>query len=80
MCTFDERVHECGHYKKTLSNPCDDAKKNKEVCSSSSVSSSTTGAMCSFDGCDKKAEPKREGPAGRSDGDFNSMMIDWDEY
>ena len=64
MCEFKSRVSSCGHYKTTLWNPCDDAKRNKTPCnvSNSSDGSSTTGGMCYLPGCDKKPGGKREGP------------------
>ena len=41
-----------------------DAKKKKKPCdySSSSEDSSTTGGLCSLEGCDKKPGSKRDGP------------------
>lgn len=62
MCTFTTRVHRCGHYTKSLSTPCESAKKKKEACDGDSGNSSTTGGWCSFSGCDKKAGGHREGP------------------
>ena len=62
MCTFTLRVHSCGHYKKSLKMPCDDAKKKKEVCDSGSEDSSTTGMFCYFTDCDGEAGGVREGP------------------
>lgn len=64
MCEFKSRVRSCGHYKTTLWNPCDNAKRNKTPCDvpSSSEDSSTTGGMCYLSGCDRKPTGKREGP------------------
>lgn len=55
-------LYTCGHYSKTLHQPCDEAKKKKEVCSSGNVTSSTTGAKCSYYGCNKKVDGRRDGP------------------
>ncbi|ORX95373.1 hypothetical protein BCR34DRAFT_199168 [Clohesyomyces aquaticus] len=62
MCTFLTRVHSCGHYTKTLSKPCEDAKKSQKVCSSGSEDSKTTGGLCYLGGCDMKPNVRREGP------------------
>jgi len=63
MCSFTIRVFSCGHYTKSLRNPCGPAKKKQEVCDSGSEDSKTTGMYCSYDGCDKKAGGRREGPS-----------------
>jgi hypothetical protein len=62
MCKFQTRVHSCGHYEKTLLQPCEDAKKAEEPCSSGSEDSKTTGGLCYISGCDKKPGLCREGP------------------
>ncbi|KAL3459611.1 hypothetical protein BJX64DRAFT_200654 [Aspergillus heterothallicus] len=64
MCSFTVRVHNCGHYRKTLKKPCGDAKRDKKLCRSGNTEdASTTGTPhCGIAGCDKKAGLKREGP------------------
>ncbi|KAI3342006.1 hypothetical protein F4824DRAFT_271105 [Ustulina deusta] len=70
MCIFTIRVHTCGHWRKSLKNPCDDAKEKKEVCDSGSEDSKTTGMLCYEDGCDKE-------PGGRRDGPGKAHSICW---
>lgn len=55
-------MYSCGHYKKSLRQPCNDAKEKEEVCDSGSKVSSTTGAFCYFTACDGEAGGVREGP------------------
>ncbi|KAL4915064.1 hypothetical protein BDW62DRAFT_213022 [Aspergillus aurantiobrunneus] len=82
MCRFTVRIHNCGHYRKALSQPCKDAKRDKKVCRSGNTEdASTTGtAHCGIYGCDKKAGLKREGPGARTDGGFDEDDVDWDDY
>ncbi len=96
MCKYQTRVHSCGHYEKTLLQPCDDAKKAEKVCSSGSEDSKTTGGLCYISGCDKKPGGRREGPGkliiwqsqgntniktdDRTDGGFNPDDIDWSAF
>ncbi|KAF2191721.1 hypothetical protein K469DRAFT_555312 [Zopfia rhizophila CBS 207.26] len=80
MCTFLTRVHSCGHYVKTLSLPCDNAKKSKEVCDSGSEDSKTTGGLCYLFGCDRKPGIRREGPGDHTDGGFDPEDIDWSAF
>lgn len=65
MCSYDVRVHSCGHYTKEYKpgSPCDTAKQNKRACSGSENQVST-GGLCYLPECDKKASLKREGPGG----------------
>ncbi|KAI1451568.1 hypothetical protein F4805DRAFT_85793 [Annulohypoxylon moriforme] len=62
MCYYFIRVYNCGHYKKTLTSPCKDAKKNQVPCPGGNQSASTAAAWCPWPGCDKKAGICREGP------------------
>ncbi|KAK3332878.1 hypothetical protein B0T19DRAFT_112832 [Cercophora scortea] len=62
MCNFFLRVYTCGHYKKTLSNPCEPAKRKQEARESGNEVSVTTGLFCYRDGCDREAGGCREGP------------------
>lgn len=62
MCTYLTRVSRCGHYSKELDVPCKKAKKDKEPCDTESGTAATTGGECYISGCDKKPNPKREGP------------------
>lgn len=71
MCTFTTRVSRCGHYTKSLSTPCSDAKKKKEVCDGGSEVSSTTGGWCFLGGCDKEPNMMRDGPGSQS----NTLLI-----
>ncbi|KAI3335908.1 hypothetical protein F4824DRAFT_136429 [Ustulina deusta] len=80
MCIFTIRVHTCGHWKKSLKNPCDDAKEKKKVCDSGSEDSKTTGMLCYEDGCDKEPGGRRDGPDGITDGGFDADDIDWDDF
>lgn len=96
MCNYTTRVSRCGHYKKSLSSPCNDAKKRKVVCSGGEDTSSTTGGWCLLEGCDKKPNGFREGPGvlptfgmtghllikpgGHKNGGFNADDVDWSEY
>lgn len=65
MCKWLTRVHSCGHYTKTIQEPCNDAKKIKKVCDYGSEESKTTGGLCYLPGCDKKPGVRREGPGKR---------------
>ncbi|KAK2787044.1 hypothetical protein FQN53_005744 [Emmonsiellopsis sp. PD_33] len=78
---FTVRVHNCGHYRKTLKQPCEDAKRVKSLCRSDNTEdSSTTGTPhCGIAGCDKKSSLKREGPGARTDGGFDEDDADWDD-
>ncbi|KAL5332509.1 hypothetical protein BJX70DRAFT_129018 [Aspergillus crustosus] len=73
MCSFTVRVHNCGHYRKTLKQPCGPAKQDKKLCHSGNTEdASTTGTShCGIAGCDKKAGLKQEGPGIRRDGRFD---------
>lgn len=62
MCNFTIRVFTCGHWKKSLKSPCDDAMKKKEVCDGGNEDSKTTGMLCDESGCDEKPEGRRDGP------------------
>lgn len=66
MCDFRLRVFTCGHYQKTLTRPCDEAKEKREVCQSGNEVSATTGMYCDEEKCDKKAGGFREGPGNHS--------------
>lgn len=65
MCVFDERVHNCGHYHKTLTIPCKEAKNKKVVCTTEiKIRAVSTGKKgCDLDGCDQTLSPMREGPS-----------------
>lgn len=67
MCSFRVRVHNCGHYHKSLKHPCSEAKSRKEVCERvTTEDASTSGSPhCGIIGCDKKPNLKREGPGTR---------------
>lgn len=67
MCTFNIRVHTCGHYEKALYTPCNDAIKTEQPCSPGTEYNSTTAVWCALNGCDGEAGGKREGP-GKKDG------------
>lgn len=64
MCLFYERTHNCGHYEKSLSEPCEAAKVRKTVCAKENKTIGSTSGLigCGIPGCDKKASPNREGP------------------
>ncbi|KAF2182594.1 hypothetical protein K469DRAFT_585684 [Zopfia rhizophila CBS 207.26] len=78
MCSFQERVYNCGHYTKSC-NPCDKAKKVKAICTSGNKTTSvTTGTpTCGIYGCDGNISLKREGPGKITDGDFDEDDMDW---
>ncbi|PGG95928.1 hypothetical protein AJ80_09895 [Polytolypa hystricis UAMH7299] len=80
MCEFQTRVHSCGHYAKTLLEPCKEAKKSKVPCETGSEDSKTTGGLCYLPGCDRLPRHRREGPNDREDGGFDSDDIDWSEF
>ncbi|PYI25429.1 hypothetical protein BP00DRAFT_490915 [Aspergillus indologenus CBS 114.80] len=82
MCSFTVRVHNCGHYRKTLKQPYKNAKRERLLCySSNTEDASTTGTPhCGIAGCDKKSDLKREGPGARTDGGFDEDDVDWDDY
>lgn len=63
-CIIHERVHNCGHYEKSLEKACKEAKKKQRVCEAGTTTvSKTTGLKgCSLPNCDKKAGIKRDGP------------------
>ena len=66
MCTVSDRVHDCGHYDRTLYKACKKAREARSLCTeedSLSIKASTTLLKsCYEEGCDGKASPKREGP------------------
>lgn len=64
MCSFRVRVHNCGHYHKTLKRLCRDAKSKKKVCESGTTEDASTSGTphCGLHGCDQKPQLKREGP------------------
>ncbi|KAK4131104.1 hypothetical protein BT67DRAFT_409634 [Trichocladium antarcticum] len=80
MCTFTLRVYSCGHYKKSLSKPCNDAKEKEEACDSGSDVSSTTGTFCYFTAWDGEAGGAREGPGNRTDGGFDASGVKWEDF
>jgi hypothetical protein len=62
MCRFASRVFICGHYRKVLWDPCDEAKRQKRVCDEAKSEDSSASTWCGVTGCDRKAGPIREGP------------------
>lgn len=64
MCQYRVRVHNCGHYDKTLKTACAPAKRTKKVCTPGSLEDASTSglAWCGIHGCDKKPGLRREGP------------------
>ena len=68
MCRTLDRVHTCGHFKRTIwfctktrfdeENPC----KGRGT-----IQGSTTLSLCHWAGCDRKPNPKRDGPRGKPD-------------
>ena len=62
MCDFTIRVFTCGHWKKSLKSPCNDAKEKKEVCEDGNEDAKTTGMFCYESGCDEQPEGRRDGP------------------
>ncbi|KAF2785786.1 hypothetical protein K505DRAFT_261337, partial [Melanomma pulvis-pyrius CBS 109.77] len=67
-------------YTKTLSMPCNNARRSQNVCESGSEDSKTTGGLCFISGCDKRPGIHREGPGDRTDGGFDSVNIDWSAF
>ncbi|KAF4637054.1 hypothetical protein G7Y89_g1015 [Cudoniella acicularis] len=80
MCNFKLRVKKRGHYTKTLWNPCEEAKKAKKVCESSSEDASTTGGFCYEEGCDEEPGGRREGPNDITNGGFDPDDVNWNEF
>jgi hypothetical protein len=73
MCKYLDRVHKCGHYKRSVWDPCDAAKKVKSLCDppeekrkkiaeGTSNTSVKTETWCGLDGCSKRPAVKRDGP------------------
>ncbi|RAK96004.1 uncharacterized protein BO80DRAFT_367510, partial [Aspergillus ibericus CBS 121593] len=79
---FSVRVHNCGHYRKTLKQPCKDAEQRKSLCpSGNTTDASTTGTRHGgIAGCDEQSSPMREGPGDRNDGGFDEEDVGWDDY
>ncbi|KGO69156.1 hypothetical protein PITC_096420 [Penicillium italicum] len=67
MCHYRVRVHNCGHYDKTLKTACGPAKRAKKACTPGShEDASTSGsAWRGISGCNKKSNLRREGPGGK---------------
>ncbi|KAL4802704.1 hypothetical protein BDV18DRAFT_59988 [Aspergillus unguis] len=63
MCNFDIIVYLCGHYDKSLDQPCDEAKRRRTLCSAAyKEDPSATQGCCGISGCDKILSARREGP------------------
>jgi hypothetical protein len=62
MCSFSIRVYACGHYRKILNSPCNDAKQQTRVCEPKKTEDNSATSECGISGCDRKPGEKREGP------------------
>jgi hypothetical protein len=67
MCRITERVNTCGHYSSTITYCTKKRLQESDPCDDSTTVSSTTGCMCGWSGCNKKAATKRDGPKGKPD-------------